>query len=176
MGEQFIPGVNMYALEIGGYNTWTDWNLVPTSRPTIPPPEVRTRFVEIPGMNGTLDMTDVYTDNDGNQNGIYGDRKGSFEFIVLNPRLSVAHPFDGQAHADRSSEWLSVYSVVMEKLHCKRKRMILLEDPDYWYEGRFTVDSWQPGDDYSTLTIGYTLEPFKYPMPMNDENKLRGVL
>lgn len=176
MGEQFIPGVNMYALEIGDYNTWTTWNLVPTSRPTIPPPKARTKFVDIPGMNGTLDLTDVYTDNNGVPNGIYGDREASFDFLVLNPRLNVAHPSDGQTRADHSPEWMSIYTDILSKIHCKRLRMRLLEEPDYWYEGRFTVDKWNPKKEYSTVTIKCTLEPFKYPMPMNDENKLRGVL
>ena len=35
-------------------HTYRDWHLIPTSRPVIEPPEVKTHIVDIPGANGAF--------------------------------------------------------------------------------------------------------------------------
>jgi hypothetical protein len=39
--------------------------------------------------------------------------------------------------------------------------MILQDDPDYYYEGRYTVGNWESGASNSAISISYQLDPYK---------------
>lgn len=123
-----------------GKNTWDDWHLIPSSRPLVAPPSVRTKTQEIPGCNGTLDLTEILTGSP-----LYENRSGSMEFYVDNGYWP----------------WSTAYSAIMAYLHGKRMKMILEDDPDWYYEGRFAVNQWRSDQSYSLITINYDLKPFK---------------
>lgn len=137
-------------------NTWDDWHLIPTSRPTFSFPEVKKHQVDIPGGNGVIDLTSALT---GYPN--YDNRKGSFEFIVMHSGLSS--DAQGSAYNNASkSEWQAVYSEIANYLHGQYTYLTYEDDPEYYYKGRFSIDEWNSDEEYSTITIGYDLEPFKY--------------
>lgn len=121
-------------------NTWGDWFLIPTSRPTMSVPGAQNRFVEIPGMNGSYDLSD-YLSTDIT----YSDRSGSFEFIVDTNQI----------------DWLTAYRTIVTYLHGHRLQMILADDPEWYYEGRFTVDDFKSDKEFSRITISYRVSPFK---------------
>lgn len=124
-----------------GKNTWDDWHMIPSSRPTISSPGVSANFVEIPGrLEGPIDMSEYLTNRP-----IYGSRSGSFEFIVEND-----HQY-----------WTTLKRELMAFFHGKRMKMCLEDDPGFYWEGRFTFNSWQSKEWNSTVTIDYTLDPFK---------------
>lgn len=134
--------LSVHAITIGDKNTYKDWKLIPTSRPLINPPTPKTNYVDIPGMDGSLDYTEVLA-------GIkYNNRQGSWEFIVLN----------GYA------EWQNRYSEIMNYIQGKKFRVILEDDPDYYYICRLSMNSWQSDKDWSKIVIDYIAEPFKYPI------------
>lgn len=134
--------LSVHAITIGDKNTYKDWKLIPTSRPLINPPTPKTNYVDIPGMDGSLDYTEVLA-------GIkYNNRQGSWEFIVLN----------GYA------EWQNRYSEIMNYIQGKKFRVILEDDPDYYYNCRLSMNSWQSDKDWSKIVIDYIAEPFKYPI------------
>lgn len=137
-----------HSITFGNKNTWTDWHLVPTSRPVISPPSVKTRYVEIPGADGVIDLTDSLTGRPA-----YNNREGSIEFYVLNQ-----YDLEGPA----TYNWSDVYSEIMTYIHGKHMRMVLEDDPGYYYEGRFSVNSWKTDRDRSTITIDYNVDPKKY--------------
>lgn len=123
------------------YNSWDTWHLVPSSRPTPSIPEPRTNFVTIPGRNGSLDLSEALT---GGM--IYEDRELDMEFIVL----------------DQGMYWMDVYQDVVSKIHGKRMKIRLVDDPEYYYMGRVTVGEFTSNSDYSSISITCQLEPFKY--------------
>lgn len=131
----------MFSMTIGNKNTYNDWFLVPTSRPVIPPPEPNETFLEIPGTNGSLDISTILTGYP-----TFKDRTGSQEFIVTNQDIS----------------WSELYSDIMWHLNGKTHDMMLNTDPEYVYRGQFKVESWDTPKDWSRITIGYTLQPYKY--------------
>ena len=53
-------------------NSWSDWYLVPSSRPVINPPEPKFNTVDIPGANGSIDLTEVVSGDV-----VYQNRTGS---------------------------------------------------------------------------------------------------
>lgn len=126
-----------------GIDTYEDWHLIPSSRPTIPPPGVETKFVTIPGLDGSVDLSQFIRKD----RPAYGDRGGTFEFYVENDK----------------EFWMTTYPKILNTLHGKRIKMVLNEDdPDYYWEGRFTVDKHEPGDgNWSTVSISFQVNPWK---------------
>lgn len=130
-----------HSVTIGSKNTFTDWHLVPDSRPVINMPEPYTDFVEIPGMSGTLDLSETLTGYP-----TYKNREGELKFHVLN-----------------GYNWIDIYSSIAAYIHGKRLKLVLEDDPNWYYEGRFSVKEWESNNDgtWSDITIGYNLDPYK---------------
>lgn len=123
-----------------GVQTWADWFLIPTSRPTVSIPTPRTKFVEIPGMNGSYDLS-TYLNNEVT----YSDRTGSFEFIIAPDR----------------TDWITASANVMSYLHGQQRHMMLTDDMGWFYTGRFSFDSLKSDPKTSKIVISYRLAPFK---------------
>lgn len=121
-------------------NTWTDWFLIPTERPTITVPVEKTKFVEIPGRTGSYDLSDYLREQT-----TYPDRTGSFEFIIDNDHLG----------------WFTIYSDIASYIHGQRLKMVFSDDPNYYYLGRFTVEKFSSEEHNSKLSISYRVSPFK---------------
>ena len=125
-----------------GKNTWDDWHLIPSSGPVIAQSSVSDSFKEIPGRkNGPMNFSDYLTGKI-----IYGQRNGSIQFVVDND------------HED----WTIIQSNIVNYLHGKYMKMRLEDDPDYYYEGRFTVGNWESESWNSSITISYSVKPYKY--------------
>lgn len=127
----------------GRRNTWDAWHLIPTSRPVVNPPEAIQNLIQIPGRNGFVDLTELITGKP-----IYGQRTGSWEFIA-HPDYAVKEPWDVK------------FSRIMDICHNKFKKIILEDNPNYYYEGRLKVNQWKSDRNWSLVTIDYTLDPFK---------------
>lgn len=126
------------------YNTWDDWYLIPSTRPVVSEPTTNYKYVEIPGRNGSLDMSDFLMGSPS-----VSDRSGSFTFYVdHNSRPSSWTWADHKAH-------------IAQVLNGRRMRMILEDDPNYYYEGRFVLKTWSPQANYSQVTIDYRVGPYK---------------
>ncbi|MBR0380329.1 MAG: hypothetical protein IJH62_07190 [Mogibacterium sp.] len=136
-----------HSLIISGKNTYDEWGLVPMSRPLVNPPAVKTTYVDLPASHGVLDYTSLLLAETP-----YGQREGSWEFYLK---------------AGRS--WANVYSDLMNFLHGERHTVILEDDPNFQYTGRLFVNSWKSDKNYSTITIGYNLDPFKYSVNGTEE-------
>ena len=130
-----------HSVTFGDKNSWTDFHLIPTSRPVIPPPTFKERYVDIPGRDGEIDLGSVFSEGP-----VFNSRTGSIEFLV---------------DLDAWSSWALAYSTIATYLHGKTMRMTLDDDPEFYYEGRFTVNQWQSGQSFSTVVIDYNLQPFK---------------
>lgn len=129
---------------LNGMNTWASWGLIPTSRPVINPPGVKTSYADFPGFHGSIDLSEVLTDYP-----TYGERTGSWEFLV--------------AGYDKKNEaWSAAYEAIMSYCHGKRMKIVFFNEPDYYYLGRIAVNSWKSEKDWSKIVIDYRLEPFRY--------------
>lgn len=141
-----------------GLDTYEDFHLIPSSRPTIAAPGVETKFVTVPGRDGSYDMSEYLRSG----RPAYGDRTGSFEFTVEND-------YDLDPKAEEF--WMTIYPRLFNALHGRKFKMVLKEDdPDYYWEGRFTVDKYEPDDgSHSKVTISYAVSPFKRKIRKNSE-------
>ena len=128
------------------YNTWSNWHLIPASRPTIAHPEILTVSVSIPGKSGSIDLTNYLYSKP-----IYKDRTGSFDFYVM----------EGYGdHRTTKAEMLKI-------LHGRKVKVIFEDDPNYYYNGRMKIDKWTNEASRPTVTISYTIEPYKYKISNN---------
>lgn len=137
------------SITFGDKNTWDDWKILPTERPVFAPPKPKTTYIDIPGGNGALDLSESLTGYP-----IYENRTGSFKFRVMNDYV----------------EWHERYTEIMEHLHGRSMNAILADDPDYFYRGRFTVNNWESGATWSLITIGYTVDPYKWSNLLSTQN------
>lgn len=135
----------------GTVNTWDDWHLVPTSRPVFQQGDVKTSYVDIPGADGQIDLTEALSGRP-----TYKNREGSLEFIVMN---------------GYRQSWAAGFSKFANWLHGKRLRIVLDDDPEYFYEGRLKLNEWKSNSDgtWSNITIDYNLKPYKYSIYMSTE-------
>ena len=129
-----------HSITFGNKNTWDDWHLVPSSRPVFNPPDLKQKTLEIPGGDGFIDLSESLTGYP-----VYENREGSLEFIVMNDYW----------------EWQEAYSTILDYIHGRKMKAVLEDDPNYYYEGRFTVNEWRSEEKYSTITIDYSLAPYK---------------
>ena len=58
-------------------------------------------------------------------------------------------------------DWVSIYQKAMNYLYGIKRKVILEDDPNYYYEGRVWVNQWKSGSTNSSITINYKLEPYK---------------
>lgn len=121
-------------------NTWDDWHLIPATRPLVNPPTPNINRIAIPGGDGSLDLSEVIAGRT-----TFGDRQGSWSFYVEND----------------FKPWSAMYSEIMKYLHGKELQCVLEDDPQYYYEGRFSVNEWRSDPSRSLIVINYILGPYK---------------
>jgi hypothetical protein len=129
-----------YGVTFGTKHTYKDWGLIPKSRPVISPPTPKTLYVDIPGANGLLDLTQALSDDVK-----YENRTIAFEFNVLDAR----------------NRWSNIYSDILDYLQGQSMKIILDEDPTYYYMGRVQVNEWKSDKRTSTIVIEANVEPYK---------------
>lgn len=131
-------------------NTWDDWHLIPSSRPNVEQPSPSYKYVDIPGRNGSLDLSDYLTGSVA-----YSDRSGSFTFYVANEDPETLVPFN--------RNWASFKQTLAQFFNGRKiLKMKLEDDPNYYYKGRFFMKAWSTGDNFSQISIEYRVDPFKY--------------
>ena len=130
----------IYGVTLGGKHPSRDWGLLPKTRPTIAPPAIRTNYVDVPGLDGQLDLSEALTGRVGFQT-----RDFSADFLVIDAR----------------NRWDSLYSELLDTLHGQRVKIILDEDPDYYYIGRVTVGKLGSDRKTASISIKAVCNPYK---------------
>ena len=137
-----------HSVTFGEKNSWTDWHLIPSSKPVISPPSIKVKQVDIPGVHGMLDLTTVLTGYP-----LYSNRTGSLDFIL----------------APGFEYWENAKAVIMRYLHGKTMNMYLADDLDHYYTGFFSINSLKSDAATNGLTIDYNLHPFRREVVASDE-------
>ena len=146
-----------HSIIIDGIDTWKNLHMAPKPRPYVAAPSVKESYVDVPGSNGSLDYTEVLTGGP-----TFGNRTGQWNFIV-----DEGYGMEGMdqyipAGGDASNPF-TYQSALLSFLHGRRHKIVLTDEPDYYYMGRLTIDMKLDQSDYSQVVIKYNIEPFKYP-------------
>lgn len=103
---------------INGKHSIRDYNMYLTTVPQLDPPNAKTVYVSIPGANGKLDLTESVTGEIS-----YENRTLRMEFAIRA----------------KDQQRPSIMSRINGDIHGRIVRVILDNDPDYYYEGRASV-------------------------------------
>ena len=146
-GKTYYEAIVEYKFDSFGenvVNTFRDWHIVPLGRPLIVPPMQKTMMVDVPGSNGSLDLSNSLT-----KYPVFQNRQGQIKFAVLNDYPEY--------------DWLTIYTKMMKFLQGNPIKMIMEDDTKYFYEGSFWVDDWDSRNDgtWSEVTLGYDVKPYR---------------
>jgi len=138
----------MYGVTINGVHcTEYDLKLTSVSNPF---PAVKAAAVEIPGADGTLDLTEIY---------------GQPKFANRTLTMTFA---DVRGYFTRYPD----QSFAAWKMHGKKVPIVLDEDPDFYYMGRISFGEWVQTGAAGELTVTADCDPFKYEKIMSDKDWL----
>lgn len=129
-------------------HTERDWGLRLLSV-YIPMPDPKTQILDIPGGDGSIDLTEI------NGRPAYNDRDG----VEL-----VFDLMDGGYES-----WFLKYSQFAAEVHGKKVKMVLDDDPDHYYMVRLKLDGKKSNPVYGQITFSGTAEPFKYDLVATNE-------
>lgn len=129
----------MKGVLFGEYHSYDDLHLI-LSEKEIGAPQVKTQMLDIPGADGALDLTDFFGEPK------YDNVQHKFTFTTIRPR----------------SEFLTQYSAVKNAIHGKKVRIVLDDDPTFFYVGRCDVSSFKSEKGIGTITVTCDCEPYKY--------------
>lgn len=105
-------------------------------------PAVKVNKVDIEGADSSLDLTDFFGEPK------YEDVKHRFEFSTIVPQR----------------QFLSLFSSIKNALHGKKMRIILDDDPLFYYVGRLHVSSFTNEKNIGMVSIEADCEPYKYKL------------
>lgn len=119
----------------------TDWDLLMVSK-SIPYPEPKTIFVDIPGRDGKMDLSKAFGEIK------YENRTLTFDFdIFSNP-----------------SNWWELREKIAQTLYDKKIKIIVDQDPNYYYFGSCKISSFSTTYTVAHISIECDCEPFKYKL------------
>ena len=103
-------------------------------------PAVKDEKTDIPGADGDLDQTEFFGEPK------YENRTHRFDFSTMAP----------------PEEFPAVYSRVLNRLHGRKMRIVLDDDPLYFYLGRLHVSDFTNEKGVGMISVECDCEPYKY--------------
>ena len=128
----------MKGITFGSYHSYNDLKLLLNNK-EIGSPAVKVEKIDIEGADGFLDLTEFF-----------GEPK--FENVTHKFQFSTIVP---------QSQFLSVFSAVKNALHGKRMRIILDDDPLFYYIGRLHVSQFTNDKRIGMVSVEADCEPYK---------------
>ena len=128
----------MKGVNFGNVHSYRNLNLI-LSEVYIPPATPKTTYIDVPGADGSIDQTEALGEVK------YNDRDCEFLFSVLptddfeEKKTEVSNLLNGQ-----------VFKITLDK------------DPDYYYQGRCTVDKYQADKMLRQITVKAKVHPYKF--------------
>lgn len=122
------------------YHTLRDWGLAIGNNNYIKEPVQETLYVDVPGMNGFLDMSEINTGHP-----VYKYRMLELKVGAFNKRMT----------------WDAVMSSIRNSIEGRVVRIIFDNDLGYYWTGRVTVKGFDRVRELGTFTIQIKAEPYK---------------
>lgn len=119
-------------------NTWTNFHLVPSSRPYVITPKPRIQLVSLPRSNRIIDLSEALTNGCA-----YDSREGDWDFYV--------------DHGEYDS-WADYFNEICDYFDGSQFKVILEDQPNYTYFGKVYITKFKSGEDYSVFTIHYNFD------------------
>lgn len=127
----------MKGISFNNYHSYEDLNLV-LSKVEIPPATPKTNFVDIPGGDGSVDLTEALGEVK------FQDRKCKFTF--------TAFPYDDFEVKKKQ---------ISNLLNGKKYNITVDKDPGFYWVGRCSVDEYASNKNIHQIVVSATVAPYK---------------
>lgn len=131
----------MKGIRFGAFHSYNDLRLI-LSKKEMGSPTVKAQKLDIPGADGTLDLTDFFGEPK------YEDVTHRFDFSTSYPQ----------------EEFISHFSTIKNKIHGRKMRVILDDDPLFFWVGRCHVSGFTSEKGIGTVSVEVDCEPYKYKL------------
>ena len=131
----------MKGILFGQFHSYRDFKLI-QGKKTMGAPPTKTNVVKIEGADGVLDLTDFFGEPK------YENVTHTFDFSTLAPQ----------------TEFLSLYSTIKNAIHGKKVRIVLDDDPTFYYVGRCFVSPFTNEKGVGIVNVECDCEPYKYKL------------
>lgn len=132
-------------ISFDGIHSYYDLDLI-LSKVEIPPAVPKEEYIDLPGGNGSLDLTEVHGEVK------FNDREGCKFTFTMNP----ANDLSDSAFEAKKTE-------VSNALNGKKiERITLDKDADFYYQGRCTVDDYLSNKRIRQIVVTARVKPYKY--------------
>lgn len=122
----------------GNYHSFNDFSLILINK-TIEQPEPKTEYVEIPGANEPLDLTEYF-----------GDIKYSNRQLIFEFETTLRH-----------QAFYELVGVITNALNGKRFNIVLDEEKTFYFEGRVKVNEYKSSEKIGMIVIEADCNPYK---------------
>ena len=129
----------MKGIKFGDYHSYNDLLLILTKK-EIGSPQIKTKIVNVDGAHSRIDYTEYFGEVK------YDNMKHRFDFKSIIPQ----------------TQFLAQFSETKDKLHGRMLKIVLDEEPDYFYMGRLSVSSFTNDRNIGIISIECDCEPWKY--------------
>lgn len=129
----------MKGIRFGELHSYDDLNLILTSK-ELGAQKVKSKKLDIEGADGSLDMTDFF----GAPR--YEDVTHKFQFSTILPQ----------------NQFISQFSTIKNAIHGKKMRIILDDDPLFYWLGRCYVSGFTSEKGVGKVDVDCDCEPYKY--------------
>lgn len=129
----------MKGVTFGTYHSYDDFSLIMTSK-EIAAPKTKTLKIDVEGADGSIDLTEFFGEPK------YEDCTHKFQFSTIVPQ----------------SEFLTLFSTIKNVIHGKKLRIVLDDDPLFYYVGRCFVSSFTSEKNIGKIAVECDCEPWKY--------------
>ena len=130
-------------ISFGELHSFWDLDLILASV-EIPPASPKEDYIEIPGADGSLDMTEAHGEVK------YADRTGVKFTFSMNPSGDLSE-----------DAWEEKKKEVGNRLNGWRGKITLDKDPEYFWEGRCKLDALSSSKRLRQIVVGARLAPYK---------------
>lgn len=121
-------------------HSYYDMDLI-LSEADIPPAKPKTTYIDIPGADGSLDISEAHGEIR------FSDRECVFTFTMK--------PTDSMTWEEKQTE-------ISNLLNGKTMKIVLDKDDEYYYTGRCTVDDYSVDKKIRQIVVKVKAKPYKY--------------
>lgn len=139
------------SVSINGIDMLSTYKMALANRHCVQPPVPKTIYRDIPGADGSLDLSTA----------IAG--RIVYERRVITLNFGCGYPVN---------KWPDVFSNILQNFHGREGKLIFDDDPMYYYSGRMTVSEYSRVRTLGTFTISVNADPYKYELTSSDEDWL----
>lgn len=131
----------MKGLLFGQFHSYRDLKLI-LNKKEMGAPAVKKNQIDVAGADGVLDLTDFFGEPK------YENVTHKFDFSTLVPQ----------------TEFLSLFSAIKNAIHGKKVRIVLDDDPTFFYMGRCYVSPFTNEKGVGIVSVECDCEPYKYKL------------